>query len=129
MIRRILNISEALPWEETVRHLNEYSYMLFISGYNDKEGYSNIKGAIERAEQFDREIEAGTRESKYRNGEQIRNNKIEKGGLTPATWFLTKEVSSTISYPATQGSILATMLSRKLGISSNGRRKVELWEG
>ena len=49
-LRQINNIGPKLPWDETIKHMNEYSYMLYLSGYSSKERYSNIKGALERAE-------------------------------------------------------------------------------
>ena len=98
---RINNIDPNQPWEEMVKHLNDYSHMLYLSGYTAKERIHNIKGALERAETIDREIEAGTRQSRFCTREAIRKSKIEKGDLTPATWFLSKDVSSTVSCQAT----------------------------
>ena len=95
------NVGPNQPWDETVKNLNDYSYMLYLSGYNAKERFHNIKGALERAETINKEVEAGSRQSRFRTGEEIRNSKIEKSGLTPATWFLSKDVSSTVSCQAT----------------------------
>ena len=78
---------------------------------------------------FDREINNGTRESRFRTGDQIRKHKIEKGGLSPATWFLKGEIGSTISCQATPGSRLATILQTKCSQGSSGVRKVVLEEG
>ena len=103
--------------------------MLFISEYSETEWYSNIKGAIERVKQFEREIEAGTRDCKYRTGEQIRNDKIAKDGLTPITWFLTKDIGSTITCQATPNSRLASLRQNKVGQGCNGDRKQILEEG
>ena len=36
-IRRILNISDTLPWDETVYHLNRFSRTMQISGYSERE--------------------------------------------------------------------------------------------
>ena len=47
-LRRLGNISTSLPWTETVTHLAEYSNMLRLSGYNERERYHNVKGAITR---------------------------------------------------------------------------------
>ena len=93
------------------------------------ERYSNIKGALDRVDVMTREVEAGTRDSRYRTGAQIRTHKIEKGGLTPATWFLNGDIGSTISCQATPGSKLANLLQSKVSKGSKGDRKVILEEG
>ena len=41
-LRRLNNIGPGLPWDETAHHLTEYSYMLYLSGYNGKERYHYI---------------------------------------------------------------------------------------
>ena len=110
--------------------MSEYSHMLYISGYSATERYHYIKGALERTNTIDEEIAAGTRDSRYRTGEQIRKAKIEKGGLSASTWFLSREVSNTVTCQATPGSMLATMLSNSLSKSSTeGKRTIVLEEG
>merc|ERR1711867_42359 len=47
-LRRIGNTSKGLPWEETAGHLAEYANMLRLSGYNQRERYHNIIGALSR---------------------------------------------------------------------------------
>ena len=103
--------------------------MLYLSGYSSKERYNYIKGAIERRETMDKEVSEGKRESIYRKGTEIKEAKIEKGGLTPATWFLSSTVASTISCQATPGSTLARMLGKEVGVTSKGQRKLVLEEG
>ena len=81
-------------------------------------------------ETIDSEISSGLRSSRFRTGKEIKKAKILKGGLSSATWFLTKDVCSTISCQATPGSKLATMLQDSQSKSStHGKRKVVLEEG
>ena len=129
-LRRINNVGPGLPWSEVALHLTEYSYMLYLSGYINIERYNFIKGAIIRMETIDAEIAAGLRKSRFRTGDEIREAKISNGGLSLATWFLTKDVCSTVSCQATPGSKLATILQNNINKSStDGKRKVVLEEG
>ena len=36
-LRQINNIGPKLPWDKTVKHMNDYSYMLYLSAYSSKE--------------------------------------------------------------------------------------------
>ena len=60
-LRRISNISPGLPWEETRRHMSEYSNMLRISGYNEREGFHNVKSSLMRHKEMRAELESGKR--------------------------------------------------------------------
>ena len=71
-LRRLNNIGPGLPWDETAHHLTEYSHMLYLSGYNGKERYHYIKGAIERMETIDSEISSGLRNSRFRTGKEMK---------------------------------------------------------
>ena len=128
-IRRISYVSLDLPWNETARHLSEYSHMLYLSGYSKKERYHNIKGAINRVETMRTEVEAGTRESMYRTRDQIKEAKITKGGLSSATWFLTSSVSCTVSCQPTPESKLASQLQARITTTSRGDRRQVIEEG
>ena len=55
-IRRILNVSDHLPWEETVRSLNKWSNCLRISGYTPQKRFNTIRGAIQRVEEMKRKV-------------------------------------------------------------------------
>ena len=102
--------------------MNDYSHILSLSGCSETERYSNIKGVLDRVDVMTREVEAGVCDSRFRTGDQIRAHKIEKGGLTPATWFLKGNIGSTISCQATLGSKLAGLLQTKAGQGSNGEK-------
>ena len=65
-IRRILNISSNLPWSETVKHLNEYSYCMMISGYSKFERYHTISGAIKRCK-MKCDVKNGSRQYSFRD--------------------------------------------------------------
>ena len=93
-LRRVNNVGPNQPWEETARHMTDYCHMLYLIGYSETERYSNVKGALDRMDIFDSDIKDGTRDSRVRTGDQIRKHKIEKGGLSPATWFLKGEIGS-----------------------------------
>ena len=71
VIRRILNISNALPWEETVYHLNRFSRTMQISGYSERERYHTISGAISRVKSMKNEVTSGARECLFRSRQQI----------------------------------------------------------
>ena len=47
-IRRLLHVSEHLPWSETQKHLNVWSNCFRISGYSPKEIFDTIRGAVLR---------------------------------------------------------------------------------
>ena len=123
-LRRLGNISTSLPWTETVAHLAEYSNMLRLSGYSEKERYNNIKGAVTRHREMIREVETGERHSLYRTRDQILTAKDLKGGLSAASWFLGGETRSVISCHATPGGILADKIRKAVGV--NRRPTTEL---
>ena len=50
-LRRLQNMSPALPWTEVIPHMNAFSNMLRISGYNAFYRYQVINGAITRMQQ------------------------------------------------------------------------------
>ena len=70
-VRRILNISPGLPWNETVRHINQYSFSLYESGYSMRERYELIKGAVMRVETLKEKARQGKQTSLYRDMKSI----------------------------------------------------------
>ena len=46
-LRRLLHISSDQPWAESVKHLNEYSNCLRLSGYSEAERYQTIRGEMQ----------------------------------------------------------------------------------
>ena len=65
-----------------------------ISGFNHKDRFNAIKGAISRYRQIESEIRTGNRKLIYRLGNQIRNAKQAKKDW-PNTWFLKEDVRNT----------------------------------
>ena len=128
-LRRLGNISGSLPWNESVEHMNEYSNMLRISGYSEKERFNFIKGAVIRHRAMKDEIKSGLRDSMYRKREQILLAKDKKGGICAATWFLGGNVESTISCQATPGSVLVNLLKKKVGTTAKGNKRLVVEEG
>ena len=100
-----MNCSPETPWRDISDHLTKYSYTMMISGYNQRERYCAIKGAIERYNQLQQDVKNGSRECLYRSGNQIREQKAQKKDWSN-TWFLKNEVRSTVSCPTTPGSSL-----------------------
>ena len=81
-----------------------------ISGYDKQQRYNAIKGAIERYNCMITNIKVGQRECLYRNGDDIRQAKIEKCDWAN-TWLLKGVVKDTVSCPVTPGRILKKNLS------------------
>ena len=128
-LRRLGNISSFLPWTESVKHLSEYSNMLRISGYTERERLNNVKGAVSRHRHMTAEVERGERDSLYRNRDQIIQTKDTKGGLSAASWFLGGDVKSVITCQATPGSKLVGMIRKEVGISPDGSVNLVMEEG
>ena len=91
---------------------------MMISGYNQRERYCAIKGAIERYNQLQQDVKNGSRECLYRSGNQIREQKAQKKDWSN-TWFLKNEVRSTVSCPTTPGSSLKRSLSKAINGDTN----------
>ena len=97
------HVSPGLPWEESVRHMNEWALCLQDSGYSPKERYNAIRGACMRQQEMDRMVLSGEIPSINRTRKDIMKMKEEIGGLTPSTWFLRGHTSSNIKCQATPG--------------------------
>ena len=128
-LRRLGNISDGLPWAESVDHLNEYSNMLRISGYSEKERYNYIKIAVIRHRAMKDEVKTSLRDSMFRMREQILKAKDIKGGICAATCFLGGNVESTVSCQATPGSTLVNLLKQKIGTTAKGNKRLVVEEG
>ena len=86
-VRRILNVSNDLPWEDTVIHLRDYSNCMRISGYSQTERYHAINGAVERVREMKREVQDCQRCSLFRDRESIMAAKRSKQDWSN-TWYL-----------------------------------------
>ena len=112
-VRRILNVSSELPWEETVSHLNRFSWTMKLSGYNEYDRYHAISGAIRRVSAMKDEVKSGVRVSLFRSRQQIVESKRNKKDWTN-TWFLKGDTVGTISCPVTPGGVLKKTLNKQI---------------
>ena len=112
-VRRILNVSECQPWSEVVKHLNDFSNCMRISGYSHTERYHAISGAIERVNTMRAEVANGERCSIFRDKNQIIECKISKKDWSN-TWYLKGDISNTVSCPITPGGVLRKELTKSL---------------
>ena len=128
-MRRILHVSEHLPWQETVDHLNRWSNCLRISGYSSKERYDTIRGAILRKKEMEKKVNTGEIKSLNRTRKKILMTKDAKGGGTAATWYLRGQTSSTIKCQPTPGGILASRLKKALNPETSKERVQVIEEG
>ena len=83
-IRR--NMSKRLPWEETVKHLDDFSERLKLSGYNEDYRFQVIKSGVEG---FDKMVEeeqnGGQPINRPRSWEEDRRQK--KKELQKRNWY------------------------------------------
>ena len=86
-LRRINNISQILPWSETVQHLSEFSFCMKISGYDKTDRWNTIKGSILRKEEMLRKVQSGEIESIYRGKSEFLRSKMEKEVSHPPCGF------------------------------------------
>ena len=82
--------------------MTEYSDMLRISGYSEKERLNFIKGALTRHREMLDEVNRGERVLLFRERKHIEEAKDLKGGLSAASWYLGGQVKTTVSCQATQ---------------------------
>ena len=128
-IRRIMNISEYLLWSETVKHLNNWSQCMKISGYSTKERYNTIRGAIMRVEEMRKQVKNGVITSINRSKEEILLAKKQKGGITSATWFLKGTTAKVTKCQPTPGGTLAAKLKKSLNPEGSKERIQVVEEG
>ena len=81
-IRRISHISTELPWQETIRHLSDYSQCMKISGYSVEERFNAIKGSVLRMEEMRKKVSDGEIQIVNRKKSEIIHQKIDKDGIT-----------------------------------------------
>ena len=74
VLRRLYNVSNLLPWSESVRHLSEYSNVMRNSGYSASERFNAIRGGILRYEEMRKKL--STRRNTVIEQDKGRNIKI-----------------------------------------------------
>ena len=86
---------------------------MHISGYNAKYRRDIISGAIKRYQDLMSEVSAGSR-LLYRSKEAMRLAKLEKGGISAATWHLRRNIKQTLNIPITPNAELASSLKDRI---------------
>ena len=112
-LRRLNNMSEGVPLEERHSIMSTFMNSLRILGYDAKYRLDLLKGIIQRHDQIEQEIKAGSR-TRNRNRCEIDSMKSEKGGRYGNTWFLTGTNTVVCNVPCTPGGLLAKQVKNKL---------------
>ena len=125
-LRRLRNCHPDIDWKVKVNHLNSFSNMMKVSGYDAKYRYETIKGAVERHREMLRLAETGEI-NLFRTRREIKESKLERGGNSASSWHLKGETTSTVNIAATPGGILKRTLSEaleKIKAPDGGKTKV-----
>lgn len=101
-IRRMRCCHLDLPLGEVVKHLNEFSWQMTISGYDQIFRRQIITGAVARYRQMARDHREGIK-LLYRNRAQIMAHKFSKSGRSKSSWFLIDKVRQVLKLPPTPG--------------------------
>ena len=112
-MRRLLNCSPGLEWEQNLEHLNQFSYSLMLSGYGQEYRYQLIKGICTKYDMILENVRNGSRVM-YRQRQQIAADKLAKGGNLPSTWHLKTNNKHTLQLPITPNSELVSAVKTKL---------------
>ena len=101
------------PWteeEDKVKVMAEFMNTLRVSGYNEAFRFHILKGCLEREKQMQRE---GL--PRYRNREQIDQQKQANKNRFINTWFLKGEHTSVLQVQASRGGRLAKKVKQVVG--------------
>merc|ERR1712082_587501 len=110
-MRRLVNCSVDLPWEDKAKFLSDFSNAMRISGNGIKYRSQVIKGAINMYNDLINE-RGGQIHRTYR---EIKTKKAAQKGAGKDNWFITKEVSNVLSVPITAGSKLKKAMVQEIG--------------
>ena len=119
-IRR--NMSKRLPWEATVKHLNDFSERLKLSGYDEDYRFQVIKSGVEGFDKMLIEEQTGGRPiNRHRSWEEDQRQK--KKELQKKNWFRTGGYDVPLFVPHTPRGALAKAISneRKRGPKQPGQ--------
>ena len=111
--RRLTNTSRNVPDQVLIYILSDFSNMLRLSGYSEAFRMNTINGALLRWREVLSLVDKGDRVL-HRSQDQIANQKKEKGGGNPATWFLRNQTTSTIGVPYTPSGMLKNNVQKEL---------------
>ena len=107
-------MSEGVPVSEKNEVMSKFMHTLLISGYDGQYRLSILKAVLDRFDQCEEDIKAGTR-TRFRNRNQIMSDKSKKSGKFSNTWFLTGDKTVVLNVPITPGGNLASRMSKAVG--------------
>ena len=118
-IRR--NMSKRLPWEATVKHLNDFSERLKLSGYDEDYRFQVIKSGVEGFDKMLIEEQIGGRPiNRHRSWEEDQRQK--KKELQKKNWFRTGGYDVPLFVPHTPRGALAKAMREKEAQNNQGRK-------
>lgn len=91
--------------------MTSYMQMLKISGYGEQYRHEVLRGVLQRYQEL-LEMEERGETKLYRNREEMKQSKEEKGGTSAASWFLRGTTTSTLLTSTTPGNLLAKSLRK-----------------
>ena len=121
VIRIRRNISKKLPWETTVKHLNDFSERMKLSGYNEDYRYQVIKSGVEGFDKMLEEEQNGGRPiNRPKSWEEDKRQK--KKELQKRTWYRKGGFDVPIFVPHTPRGVLAKAMREKEAQNNQGRK-------
>ena len=118
-IRR--NISLELPWDTTVKHLNDFSQRMRASGYSEKYRFEIIKSGVEGFDKMiDEENKGGRPINQRRTWNQDQRQK--KKELQKKNWYSKGGYDVPLFVPHTPGGELAKRMRRAEAQNHQGRK-------
>ena len=93
--------------------MSEFSNTMRISGYSETYRFDILKGAVIKHRQMLEQASEGEI-TLYRNKEEIKSSKRERGGSSPNTWYLKGNKTTTLTVAATRGGILKQKMTQSL---------------
>ena len=113
-MRRLRNMGPGVTNGEKNEVMSKYMNMLRVSGYDEKYRFQMLQCIINRQKEIEREIREGVR-IRFRSREQIEEQKSNRLGKHPGTWFLRGAIQNTLKVQGTPGSGLARAMQSTLG--------------
>ena len=121
VIRIRRNMSKRLPWEETVKHLDDFSERLKLSGYDEDYRFQVIKAGVEGFDKMLQEEETGGRPiNRHRSWEEDQRQK--KKELQKRKWFQKGGYDVPLFVPHTPRGALAKAMREKEAQNNQGRK-------
>ena len=112
-LRRIRNMGQNVPNLEKISVLNKFMNSLMISGYDHQYRYHMLRGILNREREIEEQILSGHRR-RYRNRDQIQEQKNSSMGKYANTWFLSGKNQNTLKVQGAPESALLESLRKPL---------------